>query len=521
MRAFYDQTADSLDEPVVTEYPNLGVPFLFTEDPVTFLLSLVKVTNNITGPEDGTALHWHGLLQKGTPWQDGVPGITQCPIAPGKTFTYSFIADTYGTTWYHSHFSSQYADGAFGPLIIHGPKTAPYDVDLGPILLTDYYHRNHSDVNTAIFNSDFNIVAVPAVNTLINGRNNFNCSLKAPGDDTPCISNAGLAKFKFQRGKKHRLRIINAGASALHTFSVDGHNLTVIANDFVPVVPYNTQYLKLGVGQRTDVIVETGPNENTPFFIRTQSPDRPCANTIQPNASAIAYFDNANVVPTTTPWPSFTASIQNCENEPLERTVPLFPWRLPTPPAVTHTYYMTLVQNETGSFLFRFNNSAFRVNFNHPILLLSNLGNNSYPYDPQWNVNNLGSAASVRFVIYNHNERSHPMHLHGHNYFVEAIGHDGEIWNGTVVRPNNPQRRDVQIVPAGGYMVISFETDNPGAWVFHCHVAWHVGTGLSATFLERPDLIRNYHIPNTVAQTCRDWWAYTNTTVVNQIDSGL
>lgn len=35
MRAFYDQSADSLDEPVVTEYPNLGVPFLFTEDPVT------------------------------------------------------------------------------------------------------------------------------------------------------------------------------------------------------------------------------------------------------------------------------------------------------------------------------------------------------------------------------------------------------------------------------------------------------------------------------------------------------
>ena len=120
--------------------------------------------------------------------------------------------------------------------------------DLGPFLLTDYYHRNHTDINTAIFNADFNIVAVPSVNTLINGRNNFNCSLKAAGDDTPCISNAGLAKFKFKQGKKHRLRLINAGASALHTFSVDGHNLTVIANDFVPVVPYQAQCKFLGVG---------------------------------------------------------------------------------------------------------------------------------------------------------------------------------------------------------------------------------------------------------------------------------
>ena len=88
----------------------------------------VKVKNDIKAPVDGTSVHWHGFLQKGTPWMDGVPGITQCPIAPGKTFTYTFIADTYGTTWYHSHFSSQYADGAFGPIVIHGPEPDDYDV---------------------------------------------------------------------------------------------------------------------------------------------------------------------------------------------------------------------------------------------------------------------------------------------------------------------------------------------------------------------------------------------------------
>ena len=56
----------------------------------------VTVTNNITGPEEGTSIHWHGLLQKGTPYEDGVPGISQCPIAPGQTHTYSFNADLYG-----------------------------------------------------------------------------------------------------------------------------------------------------------------------------------------------------------------------------------------------------------------------------------------------------------------------------------------------------------------------------------------------------------------------------------------
>ena len=74
----------------------------------------ITVHNNITGPPEGTALHWHGILQKTSPWFDGVPSVQQCPIAPGKTFTYSFIADLYGTSWYHSHYSAQYAGGLAG-----------------------------------------------------------------------------------------------------------------------------------------------------------------------------------------------------------------------------------------------------------------------------------------------------------------------------------------------------------------------------------------------------------------------
>ena len=103
----------------------------------------VTVHNKISGPEEGTALHWHGILQKERPWFDGVPAVQQCPITPGKSFTYSFKADLYGTSWYHSHYSAQYAGGILGPMIIYGPKNAPYDIDLGPIFLTDYYHTEY------------------------------------------------------------------------------------------------------------------------------------------------------------------------------------------------------------------------------------------------------------------------------------------------------------------------------------------------------------------------------------------
>ena len=60
-------------------------------------------------------------------------------------------------------------------------------------------------------------------------------------------SNAGLSKFSFQSGKKHRLRLINAGADSVQKFTIDRHKMTVIANDFVPVVPYETKVVTLGV----------------------------------------------------------------------------------------------------------------------------------------------------------------------------------------------------------------------------------------------------------------------------------
>jgi FtsP/CotA-like multicopper oxidase with cupredoxin domain len=106
----------------------------------------VTVTNGLTtgGNPEGLTIHWHGLLQKATPFMDGVPSVSQCPIAPGNTFTYKFQADQYGTTWYHSHYSAQYTGGVYGAIIIHGPNDGPdcagYDYDLGPVMVGDWYH---------------------------------------------------------------------------------------------------------------------------------------------------------------------------------------------------------------------------------------------------------------------------------------------------------------------------------------------------------------------------------------------
>ena len=269
----------------------------------------VTVHNELTEPEEGTALHWHGLLQKDSPWEDGVPAVQQCPIPPGKSLHYSFKADLYGTSWYHSHYSAQYAGGLFGPMVIHGPKNVDYDIDLGPVLLTDYYHKQYFDLVEDVMGLNRALIAPKSDNNLINGKMDYNCSLVTDG--TPCVNDAGLSKFQFKTGQKHRLRLINAGAEGIQKFSIDDHKMTVMANDFVPIQPYETEIVTLGIGQRSDVIVEANGDPKSAYWMRSTISN--CSQTNQSDAQAIIYYPEASLQnkPNTTAWVDTTAQCAN------------------------------------------------------------------------------------------------------------------------------------------------------------------------------------------------------------------
>lgn len=113
------------------------------------------------------------------------------------------------------------------------------------------------------------------------------------------------------------------------------------------------------------------------------------------------------------------------------------------------------------------------------------------------------------------------MHLHGFNMYLLHEG-PGE-WDGTtIIRRDNPQRRDVAQIRANGHLVMQFDAaDNPGLWSFHCHIAWHVSAGLYTQFLTNPKKVRKMHIPSVMAETCRQWGHWTKTNIPPQIDSGL
>ncbi len=126
------------------------------------------------------------------------------------------------------------------------------------------------------------------------------------------MPNAGLSVFNFQSGKIHLLRLINAGAEALQRFTIDGYEMTIIANDFVPVEPYPTEMVTLGVGQRSDILV-TAIGEPTDAVWMRSDISGACSSSHQPHALAAIYYESANTTqqPTTTATPYDDSQCRN------------------------------------------------------------------------------------------------------------------------------------------------------------------------------------------------------------------
>ena len=152
------------------------------------------------------------------------------PIPPGYSFTYRFRATRYGTTWYHSHMSLQYSEGLLGPLIIHGPTVENWDIDLGAVLIQDWYHTPAFELWFAERQKP-----VRADNGLINGKNKNG-------------SVGEYSEFKFESGKKYRMRVINSATDGHFKFSIDQHTMTVQAADFIAVQSYNQTVLNVAIG---------------------------------------------------------------------------------------------------------------------------------------------------------------------------------------------------------------------------------------------------------------------------------
>jgi FtsP/CotA-like multicopper oxidase with cupredoxin domain len=419
----------------------------------------IKVVNHLRTP---TSVHWHGLHQPGTWQMDGVDRVSHAPIAPGASFVYEFAATPPGTHWYHSHVGVQYGNGLFGPLVIdEAVPPAKYDRE-EILLINDWFLRPAEEILAGLVgpNPPGDAAKMPAMKPGPTRKPMAKMSDRMPMPamkgiamkgmggkpdigDVPFESalfnglgrfagtRAPLASLDVKRGETLRLRLINVSSTYAFRFQIDGHPLTVIAADGSPVLPIKVDNLVFSPGERYDVLLAADRSGTAWIRAATLAGDE--------SHAVLEYADALNEKPAASPvsWG--------------ERSLALDALRSPTP--------VTLGPN--------------------PRQIMLRLGGTMRPY--AWNINDQAyphaepiTAAKnewLRFVLDNPTGMDHPFHLHGHSFYV--LGSPDHL------NLLDPPRKDTVNVAAGRRLVLLWKADNPGRWFFHCHIEWHVATGMA------------------------------------------
>jgi len=361
-----------------------------------------------------------------------------------------------------------------------------------------------------------------------------------------------LYQKTFEAGKKYLIRIIN-GSTGLHFhFSLDEHIMTVVSMDMVPIKPYNTTSLSVGIGQRYGVIIEAKPTKkssNGKYWMRTEYTALnncnaeitgvPSTNLDLQRTGIISYSDAGSGDPTTSRQPVTVG----CSDEKMSNLVPVVPWIVTVPQndVKGNTYEAGLDLTNTNKWHSAVNrwsitDTPMWLDPSNPTLL--NLANTTW--NPEYDVVKYDYNADKGFVYMvissgkvmgststiNRVASPHPIHLHGHDFAIIGQGTTKYDPNTTpsTFKLDNPPRRDVAMLPAGGYLAIAFKPDNPGAWILHCHIAWHAGSGLALQVLERQSEITRAIGAGSlkpIQDQCASWKAWVAKNPIHQEDSGV
>ncbi|GLB41431.1 putative multicopper oxidase family protein [Lyophyllum shimeji] len=423
-----------------------------------------------------TSIHWHGLFQRGSGWADGPVGVNQCPIAPGNSFLYDFtVPDQAGTFWYHSHYSTQYCDGLRGALVVYDPAdphASLYDVDDDSTIITlaDWYHVPAPSAGL-VPTSD---------STLINGLGRY------PGGPT-----SPLAVINVVSGKRYRFRLVSISCDPNYVFSIDGHTMNIIEVDGVNVTPLTVDSIQIFAGQRYSfVLTANQPVGN--YWIRAKPNVALGVDFTGGINSAILRYSGAAVAdPTTTSTSS---------NPMLETN--LHPLENPGAPGAHQAGGADVSLNLAIAFAggkFTVNGATFAPPTAPVLLQIMSGARTAADLLPAGSVYPLPPNKVIEISIPGGTVGSpHPFHLHGHTF--DVIRSAGS----SVYNYDNPVRRDV--VSIGGStsdnVTIRFTTDNPGPWIMHCHIDWHLEIGLAVVFAEDPDTVSTMSHPAAWDELC-------------------
>jgi FtsP/CotA-like multicopper oxidase with cupredoxin domain len=383
---------------------------------------------------EGTTVHWHGVRVPNA--MDGVPFLTQQPIAPGETFHYEFTPPDAGTYWYHPHQRSleQVGHGLYGAFIVDEPAPIAVDRDLIWVLGDWRLGRDAS------INDDFG--------------NHMDVMMGGHIGTTVTINGSLPSSVPVRAGERLRLRLINAAPARIFALEFGGHRPRIIALDGQPVEPHEPEggRIVLGPAMRVDVVLDMTGRPGERFPVNDDFYARFAYQLVD-----LAYADAP------------------MRDHPLEADLRLPANPLPEPDlsaAERHEIVLgggmmmgegmmggggmmggDMAQGMMGGAMWTINGVAAMGHVHEPLLFLKR-------------------GRSYLFAIRNETAFHHPIHLHGHSFRVIARNS----------RPTHYREwQDTVLVPPRESADIAFVADNPGDWMIHCHILDHQESGMMAT----------------------------------------
>jgi FtsP/CotA-like multicopper oxidase with cupredoxin domain len=376
----------------------------------------IELENALDAP---TTVHWHGIRLPNA--MDGVPHLTQAPVAKGERFTYEFDLPDAGTYWYHPHLGSaeQVGRGLAGALIVEERTPPAVDRDVA-WMLSDWRLDGQARITPDFLHP-------------------HDASHDGRIGNTVTVNGSVTEGFPVRSGERVRLRLINASNARIYRLRFENHAPWLVALDGHPVEPRIEERITLGPAQRADLFLDCGGAPGSRHRV---------IDDFYPGESYrvldLAYSGEA----------------------PLMRTLAI-PSRLPRNPfampdaakAQRHRIVFgggmmgALPDQRSHRGLFWTVNGKPVAEHHHGAPLLS-FERNSH----------------VLLELVNETAWPHPIHLHGHVFRVLAKnGKPAEEWGDTV------------LLDPRGRAEVAFVADNPGDWMLHCHVLEHQATGMMAT----------------------------------------
>ncbi len=441
----------------------------------------IRVKNS---SDETTSIHWHGILLPGK--MDGVPGLNGFEgIAPGKTFTYKFKIRQNGTYWYHSHSNLQEQRGMYGAIVIEPRNSKPQPDHV--ILLSDFSEENpqrildnlkldsgYYNYNKRTIFTFFSDVKKDGFFATLKDRMSWGQMRMDPTDLSDVSRYHFLINDKTAQQnywiptteKWTRLRFINAGAMTFFDVSIPNLKMKVAAADGQNIKPVTVDEFRIAPAETYDVIVE--PKNDKAYTIFAESIDRTgyARATLAPRPDMIAE------IPAMRPRTLLTMSdmAMNSKMGEMDMSAKSGWANASTPAGHKALSYSDLISATPQKDLrepireieFRFGGTMNRY--------IWTINGEKFPSPIH-----LKFGERVRLKFINETMMAHPVHLHG--MFVQLENGQPMKW-----MPN----KHTVIAPPGQTVSTLLTVDEEGEWAFHCHLLYHMATGMmSSVTVER------------------------------------